>query len=145
MPTHSENAAEVQVNLPSGSNLLAITPILGGIVGIVVFSLVDLVRARSVRYLPKVIWGVIIVLVSTPLGAIAYLVFGRPRRSGVTPPAATAAVPPNNDHARTTGGAAATSPMRADTGPGASNEAARADDSEPTVVQTVGLTRDYGG
>src|SRR6478735_8301274 len=68
MPTHSENAAEVQVNLPSGSTLLAITPILVVIVGIVVFSLVDLVRARSVRYLPKVIWGVIIVLVSTPLG-----------------------------------------------------------------------------
>ncbi len=133
------------MNLPSGSTLLAITPILVVILGIVVFSLVDLVRARSVRYLPKVVWGVIIVLVSTPLGAIAYLVFGRPRRSGVSPPAATAAVPPNNDHARTTGGAAVTSPMRADTGPGASNEAARADDSEPTVVQTVGLTRDYGG
>jgi ABC-2 type transport system ATP-binding protein len=145
MPTHSENAAEVQVNLPSGSTLLAITPILVVIVGIVVFSLVDLVRARSVRYLPKVIWGVIIVLVSTPLGAIAYLVFGRPRRSGVTPPAATAAAPPDNDRARRTDGTAVSSPIRATTGSASSKEVARADETQPTVVETVGLTRDYGG
>ncbi len=69
MPTHSDDVAGVQVNLPSGSTLLAITPILVVILGIVVFSLVDLVRARSVRYLPKAVWGVIIVLVSTaPIG-----------------------------------------------------------------------------
>jgi ABC-2 type transport system ATP-binding protein len=144
MPTHSDDLAGVQVNLPSGSTLLAITPILVVILGTVVFSLVDLVRARSVRYLPKVVWGVIIVLVSTPLGAIAYLVFGRPRRSGASPSAATAAGSPDNDRARSTGGTAVPGPIHASTGPGPSNEAARVDQTEPTVIQTVGLTRDYG-
>jgi ABC-2 type transport system ATP-binding protein len=145
MPTRSYDVAGVQVNLPSGSTLLAITPILVVILGIVVFSLVDLVRARSVRYLPKLVWGVIIILVSTPLGAIAYLVFGRPRRSGVSQPATTAAVAPDNDRARPTGGTAVSSPVHAITGPGTSTKASRADDTDPTVVQTVGLTRDYGG
>ena len=72
MPADFRDVASVEVNLPSGTALLAITPVLMVILGLVVFSLVDLVRAPSVRYLPKVAWGVIIVLVSTPLGAIAY-------------------------------------------------------------------------
>ena len=83
MPAHFGDVASVEITLPSNSTLLAITPVLLAILGLVVFSLVDLVRAPSVRYLPKLAWGVIIVLVSTPLGAIAYLVFGRPRRAGV--------------------------------------------------------------
>ena len=42
-----------------------------------VFCLMDLVRAPSVRYLPKPVWALIIVLVSFPLGAIANLVLGK--------------------------------------------------------------------
>jgi hypothetical protein len=37
------------------------------------------VRAPSVRHLPKALWAVVIVLVSAPFGALAYLVFGRNR------------------------------------------------------------------
>ena len=48
-------------------------------VGLFVTCLVDLIRARSVRYLPKPVWALIIVLGSVPLGALAYLLFGRDR------------------------------------------------------------------
>lgn len=40
------------------------------------FCLYDIVRARQVRYLPKVAWG-IICLVIFPWGGLAYVVFGR--------------------------------------------------------------------
>lgn len=46
--------------------------------GFVVFCLVDLARARRVRYLPKWAWA-LICLVSVPLGGIVYLLAGRPR------------------------------------------------------------------
>src|SRR6476646_12123132 len=117
MPADFRDVASVEVNLPSGTAMLAITPVLMVILGLVVFSLVDLVRAPSVRYLPKVVWGVIIVLVSTPLGAIAYLVFGRPRRSGGSRPVATATVP-NADRARQTSSSTVTSQIHRSTGPG---------------------------
>jgi hypothetical protein len=59
--------------------LLALIPLLVLLAGLIVYCLVDLVRARSVRYLPKPVWALIIVLVSAPFGALAYLVFGRDR------------------------------------------------------------------
>lgn len=46
--------------------------------GFIVFCLVDLVRARQVRYLPKWVW-VLICLVSVPIGGIVYLSIGRVR------------------------------------------------------------------
>jgi hypothetical protein len=67
------------LNLPSGRVLLALAPLLVLVAGIVIYSLFDLARARSVRYLPKAVWALIVVFVSTPLGALAYLVFGRDR------------------------------------------------------------------
>ena len=51
-------------------------------VGLDVYCIVDLVRATSVRYLPKVVWAVIIVLVSFPAGALLYLFLGRDRDHG---------------------------------------------------------------
>ena len=145
MPAHFGDVASVEITLPSNSTLLAITPILVAILGIVVFSLVDLVRAPSVRYLPEVAWGVIIVLVSTPLGAIAYLVFGRPR-SG-----------PGLRRRRPRRGASLTnaSGRHRESRPVSENERGlgviergpRSErwNTEPAVVETVGLTRDYGG
>lgn len=68
---------EVDVNMPSGRVLLALLPLIALILGLVVYCLVDLVRARSVRYLPKPVWALVIVVGSVPFGALAYLVFGR--------------------------------------------------------------------
>ena len=47
------------------------------LLGLMAYCLMDLARAPSVRYLPKPVWALIIVLVSFPLGAIAYLVLGK--------------------------------------------------------------------
>ena len=47
--------------------------------GIAVFGLVDLVRAKQVRHLAKPWWALLICL-TIPWGALAYLIFGRPRR-----------------------------------------------------------------
>jgi len=58
--------------------LAALAPVVVVAVGFVVFCLVDVARAREVRYLPKWAWAVICV-VSIPLGGIVYLVLGRPR------------------------------------------------------------------
>lgn len=72
-------AAALGVNVPSGRVLLALMPLFVLLAGLIVYCLVDLIRARSVRYLPKPVWALIIVLGSAPFGAIAYLVFGRDR------------------------------------------------------------------
>ena len=113
----------------SGGTLLALIPVLLLIVGLVIFCLVDLIRAPAVRYLPKLLWALIIVVGSAPFGAIVYLVLGRERQ-----PAASLPERPK--------------------GPGAGNAATPAaltatehftlPDDGP-VVQTAGLTRDYGG
>jgi ammonia channel protein AmtB len=65
--------------MPSGRVLFALIPLFVLLAGLIVYCLVDLIRARSVRYLPKPVWALIIVLVSAPFGALAYLVFGKDR------------------------------------------------------------------
>ena len=70
----------LHLNLSSGRTLLALVPVIVLLVGLIVFCLVDLIRAPDVRYLPKPAWALIIILVSAPLGALAYLAFGRNRR-----------------------------------------------------------------
>jgi len=47
-------------------------------VGIAVYALVDLIRARQVRHLAKPWWALIICL-SIPWGGLAYLIFGKVR------------------------------------------------------------------
>ena len=49
--------------------------------GIAVFGLVDLARAKQVRYLEKPWWALIICL-TIPWGALAYLIFGKPHQRG---------------------------------------------------------------
>jgi hypothetical protein len=66
-------------DMGSGKVLLALTPLLVLAAGLVIYCLVDLIRAPSVRYLPKPVWALIIVLCSAPVGAIAYLIFGKDR------------------------------------------------------------------
>src|SRR5690242_14110512 len=74
-------AVTLGANMPSGKALLALMPLLVMVAGLIVYCLVDLVRARSVRYLPKPVWALIIVLGSAPFGALAYLVFGKDRHA----------------------------------------------------------------
>ena len=57
----------------------ALVPLLVLLGALIVYCLVDLIRAPSVRYLPKPVWALIIVVVSAPLGTLAYLVFGKDR------------------------------------------------------------------
>ena len=72
----------------SGRTLLALVPLFVLLGALIVYCLVDLIRAPSVRYLPKPMWALIIVVVSAPLGALAYLVFGKDRHGhDITEPA----------------------------------------------------------
>lgn len=63
----------------SGTTLLALLPLSVLLAGLVIYALVDLVRSPSVRSLPKVVWGLVILLGSAPFRALAYLFFGRSR------------------------------------------------------------------
>src|SRR5512132_1544300 len=72
-------AVSLSLNMPPGKVVLALIPLFVLLAGLIVYCLVDLVRARSVRYLPKPVWALIIVLVSAPFVALAYLVFGKDR------------------------------------------------------------------
>ena len=62
--------------------LLAVLPLLLVAAGLDVYCIVDLIRAKSVRYLPKVVWAIIILCISFPVGALLYLFLGRQRNQG---------------------------------------------------------------
>jgi|HubBroStandDraft_4_1064222.scaffolds.fasta_scaffold269505_2 hypothetical protein len=47
-----------------------------------VYCLTDLVRAKSVRHLPKAVWAILIVVISAPWGGLIYLFLGRDRGQG---------------------------------------------------------------
>jgi len=66
------------VNL-SSSTMLALAPLLLLVLGLDVYCLIDIVRSPSVRHLPKLVWALIVVVVTAPLGAFAYLIWGRKR------------------------------------------------------------------
>ena len=120
---------KVEVMDLSDGTLLALAPVVVLVVGLVVFCLVDLIRAPAVRYLPKLLWALIILVGSTPVGAIAYLVLGRERQPASSIPATTGRPVTTNG----AGTGLAPRPTRrhpADDGP---------------VARTAGLTRDYGG
>ena len=57
----------------------ALVPVLVLVLGLDVFCLVNLVRAKSVRNAPKLAWAIVILAVSAPLGALLYLFFGMER------------------------------------------------------------------
>lgn len=71
--TRTENLDE---RTRSGDSLLVLAA------GFVVICLVDLARAKEVRYLPKWAWAILCLGVglTIPFGGIAYLVFGKVRR-----------------------------------------------------------------
>ncbi|HEY2314361.1 MAG TPA: ATP-binding cassette domain-containing protein [Streptosporangiaceae bacterium] len=101
----------------------ALVPVLVLVLGLDVFCLVNLVRAKSVRNAPKLVWAIVILAVSAPLGALLYLFFGMDR-----------------------GGVAASVAVRAPAPPAAPVSAAgRTAAGTPLIVTTSGLTKDYGG
>lgn len=112
----------------------ALIPVAVLILGLDGYCLVNLVRAPSVRNLPKPLWAIVILFVSAPLGAILYLCFGAdrtgtgrartPARDGA-PPSAPSAI----------AATAAVKPAVVAPAPG----------DGPLVVTTTGLSRDYGG
>jgi ABC-2 type transport system ATP-binding protein len=111
--------------------LAALLPLLVLVLALDVYCLVDLVRAKSVKGgVPKLVWAVVILFVSAPIGALVYLFFGRDRGrdagpGGTAPPGQVAQPgPPERTPERRAG------PSAELRGP---------------VVTTTGLTRDYGG
>jgi ABC-2 type transport system ATP-binding protein len=106
--------------------LPALLPVLALVAALDAYCLVDLARAPSVRFAPKIVWVLVILLVSSPLGALIYLLAGRDRGT-----------PDHDGHGGDRGGPLVTSaPQEALAGrlpPG------------PPVVTTTALTRDYGG
>ncbi len=118
----------------------ALVPVAVLVLGLDGYCLVNLVRAPSVRHLPKPIWAAVILFVSAPLGAILYLCFGadrtgarRPRAlppGGPSPSVPSAPSAPSAPPATAAAAAAAVKPA----GP-----------ADGAIVTTVGLSRDYGG
>ncbi len=156
-------AAAGRINLPPHL-LAALVPLLVLVIALDAYCLIDLARARSVRGgVPKIVWVIVIVFISAPIGALAYLFFGRDRTHGHPPaPAGTGGQgtspagpagqpgasqtatdrPPGTDRPPATVGlpAAAGLPVMA----GRPELYPAAADGRP-VITTTGLTRDYGG
>ncbi len=55
--------------------MLALWPLLAIQLGVVVWALVDLIRRKEVKHLPKGVWAILIII--NIIGAIAYLIVGR--------------------------------------------------------------------
>ena len=108
---------------------VALLPLLALIVALDAYCLVDLARARSARGAPKIVWAIIIVFVSAPIGALVYLFAGR-EQNRHDPPAAVPGQP---------GAPRPAPPALADDG------AAPPPRDLPPILTTSGLTRDYGG
>jgi hypothetical protein len=51
-----------------------------------IYCLTDLIRAKAVRHLPKVVWAIIILIISAPWGGLIYLFAGRDRNKTSTEP-----------------------------------------------------------
>lgn len=139
MVGNTSGAVLLAASLPSGPILLVLVPVILVVLGLVVFSLVDLVRAPEVKYLPKWVWALIIVIGSAPFGALAYLILGRVRDAE---PARPAVVDATLDSAGRLGRPA---PVEPDTRVVAASAIARTDRSGDRLIETSRLTRDYGG
>lgn len=57
--------------------LAALLPVFVIIAAFDVYCLVDLARGRPVRYLPKIVWALVVLLGSPPVGGVVYLFAGR--------------------------------------------------------------------
>jgi ABC-2 type transport system ATP-binding protein len=119
-----------------GNALPALIPVLVLLLGLDIYCLVNLARAKSVRNAPKLAWVIVILLVSAPLGAILYLFFGMDRTGAGQRKAAARSLPSPSAASPATAAPAA---IRA--APAAASLSAQAG----PIVATTGLTRNYGG
>jgi ABC-2 type transport system ATP-binding protein len=131
--------------------LAALIPLLVLVIALDVYCLIDLARAPALRGgVPKFAWVIIILFISAPIGALAYLFVGRDRSRGRAP------APGAADGPGPVPGGTAAGPGTGPPGPaGPSDVATRDAAAEPLaarpppdgapVVMTRDLTRDYGG
>jgi ABC-2 type transport system ATP-binding protein len=118
--------------------LTALVPLLVLIVGLDAYCLIDLARAKSVRNVPKVVWVIVILFVSAPIGALIYLFAGRDRSRDRG----------RQDAEAKAGVGESSRPGQPDAGGdgNVSDAGARQPpDGRQPIVTTSGLTRDYGG
>jgi ABC-2 type transport system ATP-binding protein len=118
----------------------ALIPVLVLVVGLDVYCLVNLARAKSVRNAPKLAWVIVILVVSAPLGAILYLAFGMDRTGDRHRKSPAASQPSPSDAAPVMAGpvairSAPSGPISAGTKPAAAGP----------ILATTALTRNYGG
>jgi ABC-2 type transport system ATP-binding protein len=111
----------------------ALIPVLVLLIGLDIYCLVNLARAKSVRNAPKLAWVIVILCVSAPLGAILYLFFGMDRTGAGQRKAAAPSLP------------SAYSDPRATARPAANRAAPVAATGREPIVTTTALTRNYGG
>jgi ABC-2 type transport system ATP-binding protein len=130
-------AASTRHSLLQLANLApALIPVLILLLGLDIYCLVNLARAKSVRNAPKLAWVIVILCVSAPIGAILYLFFGMDRTGAGqrnAAPGSSQAAPPAERPTTAGPSTIRTAPpgeMPAEAGP---------------IVTTTGLTRDYGG
>jgi Phospholipase_D-nuclease N-terminal len=77
--THVLLAASAAAGAPRHQLWKALLPIVVLALLFDIYCLADVIRAKSVRRLPKAVWALIIVLVSAPWGGLIYLFLGRDR------------------------------------------------------------------
>jgi ABC-2 type transport system ATP-binding protein len=114
--------------------LAALVPLLVLLVALDAYCLIDLARARSMGTGAKVIWTMVIVFVSAPLGALLYLLLGRGRGLGRQDSQATAGAQEAAGHGQ---------PDVGEHGNARPAGARQAPGDRPAMVTTSGLTRDY--
>jgi ABC-2 type transport system ATP-binding protein len=136
--------------LPPGL-LFALVPLVVLIVALDVYCLIDLARAKSLRYLPKIVWAIVIVFASAPIGALIYLFVGRDRdrdRDGdIARPEAGALRAPHPDSPPLDAPPPQDALLPLEPPPrGAPPPLEPSVVREcPPIVTTSGLTKDYGG
>jgi ABC-2 type transport system ATP-binding protein len=127
--------------------LAALVPLLILVIALDVYCLIDLARAPSVRGgVPKIVWVIVILFVSSPIGALVYLFVGRDRSRGHPPVPAGAGgqgISPAGP-AHQAGPGSPADPARPP-GPASPPGLGPAAANGRPVVTTTGLTRDYGG
>jgi hypothetical protein len=116
--------------------LAALVPLLVLLVALDVCCLVDLARSRSMPNGVKVVWAIVIVFVSAPLGALLYLLLGRDRGRGRRGAQAPAGVQQGTRHDQ---------PDHGEQGNAGHGDARRTPQDRQPIVTSRGLTRDYVG
>jgi ABC-2 type transport system ATP-binding protein len=132
-------------HLPPGL-VAALVPVLVVVVGLDVFCLVNLVRAKSVRNAPRLAWAIVIIFVSAPIGAVLYLFLGMDRGAGTRKQARQEAAARHGGPATAQSGPRPAAAARTLPPVQGQERAQNAAAERPAViVSTTGLTRDYDG